>query len=267
MSLQKTAKQFWVHILQFQVSPGDIDENIRCADRLLGKLTIQEGDLVLLPEMFSSGFVYEDLEAMVEESRRAVEWMKLVATSNRVALAGSVPEKSDGGTVNTMHFLDEEGAVLGSYNKIHLFPLTGEEKGFVPGGRSVLVDWSGLKIGLMICFDLRFPELSRSICLKGADMILVSAQWPDARIGHFFNLVRVRAMENQLFVAASNACGEDGRGLVLGGKSLCADPMGEVLASLNSKEDVLSVKIDPEEVTRTRKEFPVLSLRRPDSYR
>ena len=266
MSLSKSERKFSIHILQFGITLGRMNENIRRAEQLIKKLNIVKGDLILLPEMFSSGFWYDNLEAMAQESDKAVNWMKSKARSLSVAMAGSVPEKTDNGIVNSMLFVDENGTVLGSYNKIHLFPLTGEERAFVPGSRPVVLDWSGLRLGLMICFDLRFPELSRRLCLNGADMILVSAQWPEARIEHFFNLVSVRAMENQLFVAASNACGNDGTGLILGGKSLCADPMGNVMDCLNANEDILSVHISPGDVMRIRERFPVLSLRRPDSY-
>lgn len=267
MSLTKSERKFSIHILQFQIALGSIDKNIHRAEQLIQKRTIAKGDLILLPEMFSSGFWYDELEAMAQESGKAVNWMKSEARSLGVAMAGSVPEKTDNGIVNSMLFVDEYGNVPGSYSKIHLFPLTGEERAFIPGSRPVVLDWSGLRIGLMICFDLRFPELSRRLCLNGADIILVSAQWPEARIEHFFNLVHVRAMENQFFVAASNACGNDGTGLILGGRSLCADPMGNVMGCLDANEDILSVHISPGDVTRIRKEFPVLSLRRPDSYR
>ncbi len=267
MSLLRSERQFSIHILQFTVALGNPDENIRRAEQLIKKPTIVKGDLIVLPEMFSSGFLYDNLEEMARESGKAVDWMKSTARSLGVAMAGSVPEKTDNGIANSMLFVDENGTVLGSYNKIHLFPLTGEERAFAPGNRPIVLSWSGLRIGLMICFDLRFPELSRRLCLDGADMILVSAQWPEARIEHFSNLVCVRAMENQHFVAASNACGNDGTGLILGGRSLCADPMGNVMDCLNRNTGILSVHISPGDVTRIRKEFPVLSLRRPDSYR
>ncbi|UCF31006.1 MAG: carbon-nitrogen family hydrolase [bacterium] len=255
-----------IHLFQWRIIPGQVDGNLGRADDLLGECRPREGDLVVLPEMFSSGFFYQDLPRMADETERVLAWMSERAAGSGSAIVGSVPVHRSGGIANSMIFVDGTGRVQGSYDKVHLFPLSGEDRSFSEGDRTVCVLWNGIPSGLLICFDLRYPEMARKLCLEGVQLILVSAQWPASRIGHFRDLVRVRAMENQLLVAAANSCGEDAAGLLLGGRSRVADPMGRVIGELEGDEGILSVAVDLEGVDRTRKEFPVLSLRRPDVY-
>lgn len=259
--------KYRIHVLQWNVRPGQVSRNLAVAEELIRHSEPEKGDLILLPEMFTSGFHYRDLEGMAEESGRVLEWMSHLASTWSSALAGSIPVRREEGIVNSMIMIDGSGNPLGSYDKVHLFPLAGEDSAFSEGSRTILVNWNGIHVGLMICFDLRFPEMARKLCLDGAQLILVSAQWPAARISHFRDLVRVRAMENQLVMAASNSCGGDGSGLILGGKSLVAGAMGNIMGELGEDEGVLAVKVHHQEVERIREEFPVLSLRRPDVYK
>ncbi len=259
-------RRFKIHLVQWKVIAGQLEHNLARADELVESINTDEDDLILLPEMFSSGFYYADLGKMADLSTQTVEWMSTLAGSRSVAVAGSLPEHSDDGVANTLVMMDRMGRRTGSYVKVHLFPLTGEVSAFHPGDSTSVISWNETCVGLMICFDLRFPELARKICLEESRIILVSAQWPEKRINHFIDLVRLRAMENQLFVAATNSCGDDGSGLVLGGNSLVAGPMGEVIGRMDNGEGVLSVSIELGEVERVRREFPVLSLRRPDVY-
>ena len=255
-----------IHLLQWRVEPGKIDANLHRAEELVGEASPRRGELILLPEMFPSGFYFDDLKGMALSAPDVVRWMGDLARETGAAVAGSIPESAGNGVVNSLVMVDGDGARVASYAKVHLFPLAGEPGAFLAGDRPATGLWRGLGIGMLICFDLRFPEMARSLCLQGSELIIVSAQWPAARIEHFRDLVRVRAMENQLFVAACNSCGDDGAGLELGGGSIVAGPMGETLGSLGAEEGILSVTIDPAEVSRVRRNFPVLSLRRPRVY-
>jgi predicted amidohydrolase len=165
-----------------------------------------------------------------------------------------------------MVLVDKVGEVVAFYDKIHLFFVADEEKHFSPGKRTVVTHWEGLDVGLAICFDLRFPEMTRKLCDDGARIVLVSAQWPRARVDHFRDFTRVRAMENQLYLVSCNSCGDDGKGLVLGGGSTVVGPSGEVRGVLDDDEGVLTVNIDLEEVERIRESFPVLKVRRKDVF-
>jgi len=165
-----------------------------------------------------------------------------------------------------MVLINGEGETIASYDKVHLFTVGDEERHFTSGQRTVVVPWEGVMVGLAVCFDLRFPELTRKLCDDGAQITLVSAQWPRARVDHFRDFSRVRAMENQMFLAACNSCGKDDRGLVLGGRSTVVGPSGDIKGVLGEEEGVLNVAIDFKDVERVREEFPVLKVRRKDLF-
>ncbi|MDF1526407.1 MAG: carbon-nitrogen family hydrolase [bacterium] len=255
-----------IHLIQWRIRPGDVEGNLNRAEELIASASPGRGDLVLLPEMFSSGFYYTDLVKMAEKYEAVVRWMGVIAARYKAGVAGSVGYNSPEGVTNTMVLVDKSGKVVASYDKAHLFHAGDEDQHFTPGQKIVVAQWEGLDVGLAICFDLRFPEMTRKLCDDGARIVLVSAQWPRARVDHFRDLTRVRAMENQLYVVSCNSCGDDDKGLVLGGCSTVVGPGGEVKGVLGDDEGVLTVTIDLDEVEKTRKSFPVLKVRRKDLF-
>ena len=255
-----------IHLIQWRIIPGNIDGNLDTARRLIAAASPEEGDLVLLPELFPSGFYYSDLEKMAGEQETVVKWMGATAAQYEAAIAGSLPTLGPEGVANTLMLVEKTGQVLASYDKIHLFFVADENLHFVSGQNTVGARWRGIDMGMAICFDLRFPELTRDLCDRGGQLILVPAQWPRARVDHFRDFARVRAMENQVFVAACNSCGDDDKGLVLGGGSTVVGPAGDVKGVLGDEEGVLTVTIDLEEVERVRSSFPVLKVRRKDLF-
>ena len=266
------SKKLPLHLIQWRIIPGDVEGNLAKAEELIESISPEEGSLVLLPELFSSGFYYTDLGKMAEKYQAVVQWMADVASRYGVGVAGSVPAQRPEGVVNTMVLVDKGGHVVASYDKAHLFFVAEEDLHFVPGYKTVVTHFNSfeveesIEVGLAICFDLRFPEMTRKLCDEGARLVLVSAQWPRARVDHFRDFTRVRAMENQFFVASCNSCGDDGKGLVLGGGSTVVGPSGEVIGVLGDEEGVLSVDIDLGDVDRTRDRFPVLKVRREDMF-
>ena len=255
-----------LHLIQWRIVPGDVKENLDRAEELIGSASPGKGDIVLLPEMFPSGFFYTDLGKMAEEYEAVVRWMGVIGARYEVGVAGSVPFKKPEGVANTMVLVDKSGEIVASYDKVHLFHVADEDQHFTPGQKTVVANWEGLDVGLAVCFDLRFPEMTRKLCDDGARIVLVSAQWPRARVDHFRDLTRVRAMENQMFVASCNSCGDDNKGLVLGGGSTVVGPSGEVKGVLGGDEGVLTVTIALDEVEKTRESFPVLKVRRKDLF-
>jgi len=261
-----------LHLVQWRILPGDVEGNLDRAEELIGAASPGKGSLILLPELFPSGFYYTDLEKMAGRYGDVVRWMADVAVRYEVGVAGSVPVQRPEGVANTMVMFDKAGEVVASYDKAHLFFVADEDLHFAPGQKTVVALWKrvegeeDLAVGLAVCFDLRFPEMTRKLCDDGAQIVLVSAQWPRARVDHFRDFTRVRAMENQMFIASCNSCGDDGKGLVLGGGSTVVGPTGEVIGVLGDDEGVLTVSIDLEEVERTRNSFPVLKVRRKDLF-
>jgi len=255
-----------LHLIQWRIIPGNVEGNLDRAEELIGSASPGKGDLVLLPELFPSGFYYTDLGKVADRYEDVVRWMGVIGARYEVAVAGSVPTQRPEGVANTMVLVDKVGEVVASYDKVHLFFVADEDLHFTPGKRTEVVHWEGLDVGLAICFDLRFPEMTRKLCDDGARIVLVSAQWPRVRVDHFRDFTRVRAMENQVYIASCNSCGDDGKGLVLGGGSTVVGPSGEVKGVLGDEEGVLTVNIDLDEVERIRESFPVLTVRQKDIF-
>ena len=159
----------------------------------------------------------------------------------------------------------DSGRLAGTYRKLHLFSLLGEDKAFDSGDSWLLANTSIGKVGVIICYDLRFPELSRRLALEGAQMICVPAQWPKPRQEHWRTLLRARAIENQLFMVACNACGQIGK-LDFFGMSMIIDPKGEVLAEGGEAEVEICATLDMQLMADWRAQIPCFVDRRPELY-
>ncbi len=165
-----------------------------------------------------------------------------------------------------MVFIDTDGNLKAKYKKIHLFKLTGEHHYYTAGEKTIVVDSNLGKIGMMTCYDLRFPEVARSLFMKGAKIIVVSAQWPTPRKAHWEKLIFARAIENQLYMVGSNRTGAEG-GLDFPGMSMIVDPMGERIADAGSDSGNAIADIDLNKVENFRKLIPCKLDRRQDAYK
>jgi len=257
-----------VGLLQFAPVLGDIGANVERALEGMERLAAKGARLILLPEMFTTGFCEEGLPELAGETEGVLEELRDVAASLGVALCGSMPEPSPESqrVFNTAYLIDEGGNVAASYRKVHLFGPTGEHRHFLSGDSPVIGRALGLNIGLLTCFDLRFPELARSLALSGADLIAVVAQWPMARKEQWRLLLRARALEDQLWVCACNGCGSPG-GLRLAGNSLVATPEGEVLTEAGTDDEELVATLDLSLGPDFRRRLPAITTRRPEVYR
>jgi predicted amidohydrolase len=155
--------------------------------------------------------------------------------------------------------------VVGKYRKIHLFSLTGEPDQFERGRAPVVCETSVGRLGVEICYDLRFPELSRRLALDGAEILCFSALWPDTRIAHWSLLLRSRAVENQLFVMGCNGCGAEGN-TQYGGASVIVSPTGTLLAEARQREEVIIARLNPAEMREYRRHIPCFADRLPGCY-
>lgn len=178
---------------------------------------------------------------------------------------GSLPWIEGKHLVNRAFFVGEDGTAVSFYDKAHLIPMMNENSFFKPGDGASLFLWKGLVCGNAICYDIRFPEFIRGIALAGARILLVPAAWPESRIGHWRTLLQARAIENQVFVIACNRNGLSGE-ILFGGHSMAIAPDGTILAEAGAGDETLLVEIDPLEVDRVRKSFPVLDSRRRGLY-
>jgi predicted amidohydrolase len=232
--------------------------------RILG-LADEGAQLVLLPEMCSTGFVQSRLLTLAQTTPEVLEELAALAKGKKMVIIGSFPEKKEDKIYNTAYVIDKDGSVSDGYRKVHLFSPTGEHR-FFQGGRQAVVSQTSIgPIGLMICYDLRFPELCRTLCLQGAKLIAVPAQWPAARVQHWDTLLRARAIENQLFVMGANRCGRDPV-LEYGGHSSIISPWGEILAKAGVRAASISATIEFGLVEKTRNQIPCLQERVPEAY-
>lgn len=250
--------------IQFNVKQGDVNANLAYVREALKRAAIRGAQLVLLPEMWSSGFAYKNLNELSGYTAAIVEELTVLSLELKLVIIGSMPEPNNDKVFNTVYLIDN-GRVAGTYRKIHLFSLLGEDKAFSSGDSWLLAETSLGKIGVIICYDLRFPELSRRLALEGAEIICIPAQWPKPRQEHWRTLLRARAIENQLFVVSCNACGIVGK-LDFFGMSMIIDPKGEVLVEANEAEQEILAPLDMQVMTDWRLQIPCFNDRRPDIY-
>ena len=255
--------------VQMDVTLGMPGENFAKAVRLIEEAMEGAPDIVVLPETWNTGFFPK--EGLSELSDRDCARVKAeigaLARKFRVNIvAGSVANVRDGKVYNTACVFDREGSCIGSYDKTHLFSPMGEEQYFAKGDHLCRFTLDGVRCGILICYDLRFPELSRSLALQGLDMLFVVSQWPKARIPHLQTLTAARAIENQVFLVCCNACGTAGD-TRFGGSSCILDPLGNPIARAGETEQILTGECDLQIVTSIRGSIPVFRDRRPELYR
>ncbi|HEY3308014.1 MAG TPA: carbon-nitrogen family hydrolase [Desulfuromonadaceae bacterium] len=250
--------------VQFNVRQGDVDANLAYVTSALARVAEQGVNLVVLPEMWSSGFAYKNLTELAQRTAGIVEQLLEISAKLKLVIVGSMPEPNGSKVFNTVHVIDN-GRLAGIYRKMHLFSLLGEDKVFSGGDSWLLADTTIGKIGVIICYDLRFPELARRLALEGAQVICAPAQWPKPRQEHWRTLLRARAIENQLFIVSCNACGMIGK-LDFFGMSMLINPKGEVLAEAGEQEVDLSAAMDLQVMTEWRAQIPCFNDRRPELY-
>ncbi len=258
-------KRMHTAVIQFDVKKGQIQVNMDIVYRYLNKLSDNNVRLAVLPEMFTCSFDNNNLKEHARHTDFVVDQLAKFAAKNKMAIAGTLPEHRGEHIHNTMVFIDIDGKVKAKYRKLHLFRLTGEHLHYTPGEKTVVIDTTLGRIGLMTCYDLRFPELARSLYLQGARMIVVSAQWPSPRKEHWKTLVKARAIENQLFMICSNRTGTEDD-LQFPGMSMIVDPLGNVLADAKDTEGCAFAAIEIGKVDQFRALIPCMTDRRADIY-
>jgi predicted amidohydrolase len=239
-------------------------ENYRRVRELAGRAAGEGARLVVLPEMFATGFsMSADLVAGFAGETRA--FLEDLARSLSVYVLGGYAEPAGRRPANACSLMDPSGTRILHYRKIHPFTLAGEGRHYLAGERIETVEVDGVRVTPLICYDLRFPEAFRATA-DGTDLFCVLANWPEARRWHWSLLLRARAVENQAYVLGVNRVGT-GDGLVYTGDSVLLDPMGdEVAGTTPGKAGLLLGLVDPAQVSGTRERFGFLKDRRPELY-
>lgn len=223
--------------------------------------SVSETDLILLPEMFQTGFSM-NVKALAEkmEDSPSISWLKKQAGEKNAAFYTSLIIEEDGKYYNRGIFAEPNGAIT-YYDKRKLFGMAEEPIHFTAGSKEVIVDYLGWKINLQICYDLRFPENSRNREIDGLpayDLLLYVANWPERRIQHWSALLPARAIENQCYVAGLNRVGTDNLGLSYNGQSKLINLLGEEISNLSNSESVIRVSISYHEMAQLREKLPFL---------
>ena len=253
---------------QMDMRLGDSAYNFAHAEELVRAAAAKGADVVMLPETWNLGFFPK--EGLAEQADPNGENVRHVfgALAKELGVnivAGSAVTNRDGKVYNTAYVFDRSGACIASYDKTHLFTPMGEQDYFTPGDHLCTFTLDGVKCGLIICYDLRFPELVRSLALQDIELLFVPAEWPAVRREHWQTLNRARAIENQIFLACCNGCGTAGE-TVYGGFSAIYDPWGTVLAEAGAAEEIITADCDFAVKEQIRKSIHVFRDRRPEIY-
>lgn len=260
-------------LAQLDIEPAAVETNLDRAAAAVSQAADRGADLVVLPELFTVGFFSFDSYARTAAGLdgELVDRLRSIAVDNQVGLvAGSFVEDLEAsadagfetpaaeGYANTVPVFDRDGALVGTYRKRHLFGYDSEETALLtPGESACTFEFDGLTVGVSVCYDLRFPELYRSMVSDGVDTLLIPSAWPYPRIEHWRTLARARAIENLAYVGAANGVGtfEDA---ALCGRSTIYDPWGTTLASSDDEATLVTATIDPDRVAAVRSDFPAL---------
>ncbi len=245
-------------LIQMDVIPGDWRANIASALMYLEAASNLQADLCVFPEMWSTGLRLDKLFLKLAKDSYLPTMDYLSKWARRFhffILAGSLPEVEGDRIFNTSFLFSPEGMIQGSYRKIHLFPPFLEPDCFTPGEEPLALDTPWGKIGVLICFDLRFPSEFAILRKKGARIVLVPAQFPDPRLNHWTILLRARAIENQYFVAGCNRVGEDPPRQGFFGHSMIVDPGGDILMQGREEKTLVAVDLDLSRTEEARREF------------
>ncbi|MFT4614051.1 MAG: omega-amidase [Bacteroidia bacterium] len=227
------------------------EDNRRTIGQLISALD-KPGDLIVLPEMFTTGFSMNALSNAEEPGGPTYEWLVDIARQQDCAICGSIAVSSNHGVYNRMLFATPNG--IEHYDKRHLFRMAGEDKRYLAGSERVIVSWREWRINLQICYDLRFPVFSRN--REDYDLIVYVANWPEARRLHWRALLIARAIENQACVVGVNRIGEDARGQSYSGDSLVVAADGTLLADAQNENGAPQVTLDGAALLKYRQDFP-----------
>ena len=225
------------------------------------------GSLVVLPEMFSTGFSMNVPAVSDSPARETLEFLARTAADYGIYLAGGVVTAGAGGKGrNECAVFSPAGEEVARYCKLHPFTLGREAEHYEPGAGTRVFAWQGFTVAPFICYDLRFPEIFRAAARRGADLLLVIANWPTPRIHHWTTLLKARAIENQAYVVGVNRCGRDPQ-LDYAGRSAIIDEHGRALIEAGDQECVIKADLDRQALADYRRELPFLKDLRDDYLR
>ena len=218
-----------------------------------------EVDLIILPEMFTTGFSMNAENLAEETEAETLAWMQEWAKNKATAITGSVIITENGNYYNRLFFVFPDASYK-LYDKRHTFSLANEDKTYTAGTRKLIVDYKGWKICPLICYDLRFPVWARNT--EDYDLLIYVANWPEKRVEAWDALLKARAIENMSYCIGVNRTGEDGDGYIYNGHSAVYDPLGKAITELNREEEFTTeIGLEKQYLKEVREKFKFLQDR------
>lgn len=247
-------KNLNITIIQADLAWEDKETNLANFKKLINH-TEEKTDLIILPEMFTTGFSMKPNKFAEKMDGKTVSWMKNMAQISKAAIAGSIIIEENNKFYNRFLFVTESS--IQQYDKRHLFAMAGEDKYYEQGINNILINYKGWKIRPQICYDLRFPVWSRNT--DGYDLLIYVANWPEKRVAHWNNLLKARAIENQTYVAGVNRIGFDGNNYQHSGDSAIYDPLGNKLSKTKAYEaNIETIELSANQIQTVRENLPFL---------
>jgi len=238
--------------IQTNIIWEDIDSNLK---NYQSKIDNIESDLIILPEMFTTGFTMDPKPHAEKMDGKTVQWMKQNASNKGLAICGSIIIEEEGKYFNRFIWVNPDGSIY-HYDKKHLFPAAGEDEHYAPGNSKLIIEYKDWKICPLICYDLRFPVWSRNV--EDYDVLIYVANWPSKRKLAWRSLLVARAIENQCYVIGVNRVGEDGNNLSYNGDTSLINALGETLYINSQSEDVFTTTLSKLELNKVRTQLPFL---------
>lgn len=246
-----------ITIIQTHLYWEDAESNLKHFDSKINNIIIPT-DIIVLPEMFTTGFTMNPKQFAEEHGGKGLRWMIEKAKHKKCVLVGSISVKDKGQFYNRLYWVKPDGSFQ-FYNKRHLFKMGNEDQFYTAGTEKLIIDYKGWKICPLICYDLRFPVWSKNQKENSYDVLIYVANWPEVRAYPWKQLLIARAIENQSYVVGLNRIGNDGNGVSHSGDSAVINPRGELMSTIQSHEDkaeTLSLSYNYLEDFRSK--FPVL---------
>ncbi|MBN2789845.1 MAG: hypothetical protein JXR69_06625 [Candidatus Delongbacteria bacterium] len=256
-----------IHLLQISVNEKHTEDNFNKAlDLFMNNDSLIDG-IAVFPELFIPGYKEENIYKWADKAEEVIKKFSGLCKEKKTALIlGTISTNDNGKRYNRSIFIDGNGEIIGHYNKTHLFKLLNEDIYFTQGDDLPVFEYKGWKIGINICYDLRFPESLRALYRKGADLIILPAAWPHARTDVFKKLCFARAIENQCYFVTCNRASYSTEHYTYAGNSMVIAPDGELLIECSELDDYKSAEIDIKNVIEYRKQITCLDDRRVDLY-
>lgn len=266
-----SSDEFLAACVQFDVRPGDVAANVAAMRAGVEEAVAGGARLCVLPELWATSFLSTFEDSVLAEAAAAEAELRELSATQGLVIVGSNVEPVGDQVFNTANVY-QRGSCLGSYRKIHLFSPNVEHRLHAAGERPLVVETEHGRLGVLICYDLRFPELARYYFHRGVELLAVPGQWPEARAQHWRTLLRARAIENEMFVLGCNRTGQEpslksGEPMAFPGDGRIVDPTGEVLAAGSGEAGAVIASIERRKVRTVRRILPVGRDQRPTVYR